>query len=127
MSLIERLKGGVIWRKTEVGVDWAATNALLSEAAERIVSLEGSDLEAYHQRRCAVEWFDKFQAAEANAANLTEALEAVDSEVLLTGNLKDIVDAALAGDVSGAQEPSRAQLSVEGPGNSSSTPTEQEQ
>jgi hypothetical protein len=38
----------------------------------------------------------RLTTSEARCAELVEALEAVDSEVLLTGNLKDIVDAALA-------------------------------
>lgn len=45
-----------------------------------------------------IDWQARALAAEAKAASLTEALVAVDSEVLLTGNLKDIVDAALNGD-----------------------------
>ena len=39
---------------------------------------------------------DALTTSEARCAELVEALEAVDSEVMLTGNLKDIVDTALA-------------------------------
>ena len=61
-----------------------------------------SIMDAYGTLEKGQFWEDIIQAAdalttsEARCAELVEALEAVDSEVMLTGNLKDIVDTALA-------------------------------
>jgi chromosome segregation ATPase len=52
-------------------------NALEAQRNAAQARAEAAELEAQHQRKCAVEWFDKFRAAEARVRELEEGVRSM--------------------------------------------------